>query len=267
MGLGIGIGISPLVRTSSGTPAYTPTMTDYLTRLASEGGTLTDNEKTWLNAYTLNPDIGEFDRLWIHGLSNQIAARISLVNALTADLLTEVNSPTWTDYEGYNSNGTTSYLNSNFNPITNGVKFTTSSACHFIYSTTNIDELSNDSGQYITGITSILSRYAGVAHCAINQSLGSVVTWSNTDSRGLFLGLRSGSNRFDYKNGVQKASYSTAAVANSSSPFFILGRNDGSLAAPSTRKITVSGYGSGAIDQAQFYTDTQALGTLLGWAV
>lgn len=46
---------------------------------------------------------------------------------------TLVNSPTWASNVGFNSDGATSYLDTNFNAATNGVNFTNNSASEFGY--------------------------------------------------------------------------------------------------------------------------------------
>lgn len=55
------------------------------------------------------------DRLWLFAAENSTAALIDLVARSTA---TAVNSPTFTADRGYTGNGTSSYLDSNFNPGT-----------------------------------------------------------------------------------------------------------------------------------------------------
>jgi hypothetical protein len=48
---------------------------------------------------------------------------------------TLVNSPTWTSNAGFNSDGSTSYIDTGFNAATNGVNFTNNSASEFVYQT------------------------------------------------------------------------------------------------------------------------------------
>jgi len=261
------IGIGVFVGTNSG-GGNTSIMTDYLTRLAAEGGSLTAPEIVALNLLTQNADIGEFDRLWIHGLSNQIAARISLVNSLTADLITEVNSPTWTANEGYQGNGTTMYLDTNYNPSVDGVKYTLNSASFGAYSITNINDNKTIIGASSAGGYSyIYTRYLGNALFACHQiSDSSVATATNS---GFYVSQRiSNATLEGYKNGVL-SSFAVATVGLiENKNFYVLGNNYFAGASElSQNKISVSFMGSGAIDQAQFYTDVQTLGTTLGWAI
>lgn len=60
------------------------------------------------------------DRLWLFAAENATQALIDLKARATA---TAVNSPTFTANRGYAGNGTTSYLNSNYNPTTLGSKY------------------------------------------------------------------------------------------------------------------------------------------------
>ena len=112
----IGIGLSPLFKRGGGGVSYGAYTTAFNTQVLAAGGSLTPSELSALTLFetSMGADMAEFDRLWIHGLSNQIAARTSFVNP-TSTPLTEVNSPTWTAYQGYKGNGTTSYLNLNYN--------------------------------------------------------------------------------------------------------------------------------------------------------
>ena len=63
------------------------------------------------------------DRLWLFASETQQAATISLVNPLST-AITEVNSPAWVADQGYTSDGLTSYLDTNFNPSTQALKYT-----------------------------------------------------------------------------------------------------------------------------------------------
>ena len=56
--------------------------------------------------------------------------------------LTKVNSPTYTIGEGFTGNGTTSYLDTNWNPSTNGVNYTLNDAGTSIYTRSIVDNTS-----------------------------------------------------------------------------------------------------------------------------
>ena len=74
--------------------AFSASATAYFNQVTSNGGSLTNAEKTYINTFigALGTDFAEFDRLWIHGLSNSVAARTSLANP-TSTMITAVNTP------------------------------------------------------------------------------------------------------------------------------------------------------------------------------
>jgi hypothetical protein len=265
---------NPLLAKVVAGASYTAIMQNYLTRLAAEGGSLTNAEKGYLNTLTLNPDITEFDRLWVHGLSNQIAARISLVNALTASLITEVNSPTFTSGQGYTGNGTTSYLDSNYNPSTQGVKYTLNSMSVGAGSATDV----------LIGTKTLIGCVSGADVVGVYPKwvgdAGKIISYTNNNSAfdlrsaaadpttiGRYMVQRTASNLSTiYKNNV---SLNTGAFASSSIPnnnLFILGINaNGSFANGFDGRLNYSFAGSAAFNRASFDASITALGTSLGW--
>lgn len=64
----------------------------------------------------------KLDAMWIHCTENQQNARINLKNPSSTPIV-EVAAPAWTINRGYESNGTTSYLNLKYNPRTQGINF------------------------------------------------------------------------------------------------------------------------------------------------
>jgi hypothetical protein len=212
----------------------------------------------------------ELDRFWIHATEHQQNARISLVNP-TSTAITEVNSPTWTAGQGYTGNGTTMYLNTNFNPSTSGVNYTLNSASLFSYSRTNLLQNSVDFGAIVGSNSSrIFPRFGPDRFYApINENLsfnGNV----NTDSRGLFSGVRAGANStYTYKNGVLGFSrlVSNPATIPAANIFTFCSNNAGIPSAFSSRQIACAGLGSGAINQATFYSAIQTFATTIGFNV
>jgi hypothetical protein len=101
----------------------------YQSNIVANGGTINLATLDVLDTYFFRPAatngniLNQLDRLNIYaGLGSfQIAARTNLIKS--AHYVTPVNSPTF-DNNGYKSNGSTSYLNLNYNPSTEGVKFT-----------------------------------------------------------------------------------------------------------------------------------------------
>jgi hypothetical protein len=263
---GIGLGISPMF--NRGGVSYTQTMIDYLTRLAAEGGSLTSAEKGYLNTLTQNADTGEFDRLWVHGLSNQIAARISLVNALTADLITEVNAPTYS-INGYTGNGTTQYINTNYNPYVNGVKFTQNNACFGVYRHT-INASAGAFGVFTTpgGDKYLLLNGASAIRASVNDD--NITLTDKLNSTGsISIGRSSATDKFSNVNGVDSTVVSIASTGLPNGNIFLLARNadNGGANEFQDGTISMSWVGSSNFDRLAFHNAVQTLGTSLGWAV
>ena len=255
--------------TSLGWFSYT---TNFKAVVISRGGSLTASEESYLRAFeaSVGSDLAEFDRLYIHGLSNSIAARTSFVNP-SSTIITEVNAPTFTSNRGYQGNGTTSYLNTNFTPSTQAVKYTQNSASLFIYSRTDIAAnyidigvIANLNKSFITPRDpGSFSYYPTNLSTSIGSPSVGVV-----NSLGLYhTKLISGVLTF-YKEGVSIASFSMTPVALPTLPFYLLTANNvGTPLNFSARQISVSGMGSGVINQTTFNNAVRVLGTSIGWAV
>jgi len=242
----------------------------YSTVVTSRGGSLTPNELLYLTTFetSLGSDLDEFDRLYIHGLNDSIAARTSFVNPSTT-AITPVNNPTFSPSEGYQSNGSTSYLDHNVAESAL-VKYTQNSNSFFLYSLSNISEIANEYGVFngASIITSCIINSSTISYLGNNTSIGSINFTSNTNSLGLFGCLRVNNSMTNYKNSVSYNSYTSSPQALSNLNFYSLCRNEnGSPVIFSTKKHALIGYGSSNINQSNFYNAVQALGTSIGWAV
>lgn len=238
------------------------------TVVISRGGTVTAAELNYLTTFenNLDSDINLFDRLYIHGLTNNIAARTSFVKPAAA-IITAVNTPTFTASQGYAGNGTTSYLNSNYNPNVDGTNFTLNNASFGIYSRTNSNITAVDIGLYNTTMaTQIRLREIGFTYSLLNDLTGAATSLS--DSLSLFACTRNGSTQKIYKRGVEIATGTAVSTVLSNVNFFIGARNNSGTADEySTRQFALSFMGAGTINQANFYNAVQTLGTSIGWAV
>lgn len=252
-------------------PVYGPYTIAFSAVVVSRGGVITNAEKTRLTTFetSLGTDITEFDRLWIHGLSNNIAALTSFVNPLST-IITAVNSPTFTPNFGYTGNFATMYLNTNYNLTTNSVKFTLNNASAFMYIRTNSAFDSADMGAVTTAplaLTQLLPRGSLnniVGDINGNNNLGT----TSTDSRGFFSTLRTGvSANQIYKNGAIIVSGAILSRLPNSTLFLLCRNLNGVPNLFSGRQISLSGVGSSNINQLNFYNAVQTLGTSLGWAV
>ena len=184
-------------------------------------------------------------------------------------MITAVNSPTFTASQGYNGNGTNSYLNTNYNPTTNGVKYTLDSASLYVYSRTNSNNSKIDIGHSnATSYATLDLRDGGSFYRSINQInliSGTVVA----NSLGLFSGVRLASQDVrSFKNGVSLLGNTTDSSTLINNNMYVLALNSNGTASNfSARQLSLSAIGSGVVNQSTFYTAVQALGTSIGWQV
>ena len=82
---------------------------------------------------------------------------------------TAVNSPTFTSNQGYQFNGTSSYINTNFNPATQGVNYTLNNASRGFYLYNSIASPLGIDGNTITFDNGIF-RLDGTANIRINST-------------------------------------------------------------------------------------------------
>lgn len=264
-----GMILNSIISMMGGGVVVGPYTSAFSAQVTSRGGSLTDNELTYLSTFeaSVGSDLAEFDRLWIHGLSNDVAARTSFVNP-SSTIITAVNNPTFTANQGYQG-GAGMYLNSNFNPSIDGVKYQRNSAGIFVYSLTNAAFDSVEIGNQIgANYSYILCRSAaGLSIFALNSTNDTNITTS--DSLGLFQVLRTGSTPYSlYKRNVLLSTVNQASAALANQSYYILARNtNGSATFQSYRSISASGFSSSNINQSNFYSALQALGTSIGWAV
>ena len=238
----------------------------YSNTVYSRGGSLTANEVNYLNTFeaSVGSDLAKMDRLWIHGLSNEIAAKTSFVNP-TSTMITAVNSPTFTANIGFTGNGATSYLNTNFNPATHGVNYTLNNASIFYYERATILGTYCGIGEQQSYLFPNLS---GSAYFTINNG-ASNNTFIVANSKGFIFADRSSNNLTTcYKNGVFKSTLNNTATNFATNNFYLLALLQGGAALyPSPGNVALSGIGGTGINQSNFYNAVQALGTSIGWAV
>jgi hypothetical protein len=82
---------------------------------------------------------------------------------------TAVNSPTFTSNQGYQFNGTSSYINTNFNPLTSGTNYTLNNASRGFYLYNSIASPLGIDGNTITFDNGIF-RLDGTANIRINST-------------------------------------------------------------------------------------------------
>jgi len=210
----------------------------------------------------------QLDKLGILATEQQQHARVDLIDP-TATQITEVNSPTWTANLGYKGDGSTKYLNTNAT-FANSKFFTQNSASFGVYILENIEESGADIGAThgANRRTALHTRFAtNTCFTILNESGGP--SYTNTDSRGMYVVKRNGTIRNDYKNGVNVRAFSpSTSEVPSTHNVYLLGRNEnGALGFPSTRRNAMYFWGSGDIDHTMFYNIFQDFAKKRGFAV
>jgi len=127
-----------------------------------------------------------FDTIVLHGEETGESGLRNLVKR--SHDCTKVGAPTFTQFEGYEMNGTDQALDTNYDPLTEGVKFLIEDASYGIYVRTNVQETTPDFGCNIDQ-TVIWTRIAGdVLVWDINRNDPAVEDRpANTDSKGMYI--------------------------------------------------------------------------------
>jgi hypothetical protein len=212
------------------------------------------------------------DRFWLFAQDVQANAKVSIPNP-TSTQITEVNAPAWSANNGYTSNGTTSYLNSNYNPSTNGVNYVQNSgSIHLKIQTNTASGVQVEMGvgdmANVNPGTWIWSRaFTNLSGLRINGN--TTLTAANADASGFYQSIRNASNaRALYMNGVLLSSDAAASTGLPNGNIYIgcvLGTNTGQPVNFSDRQISLAGIGSGAMDVVKFYNAISALATSIGF--
>lgn len=209
-------------------------------------------------------NFSKLDRLRIYAAQYEDNGLVSLVNP-TSTAATKVNSPTWTQYQGY-TGAATKYIDSNYNAVTQGVNYTQNSCSLFAYSRTNVDGFLVDSGvTTLTSFTGLDSKDGGKFYADANDN-GNSSGDTVVDSLGLFSAVRTASNSISsYRNATLLAANGLNTNGFPSFNHYDLGRNlNGTLATSTTRQIAITGYGSGTINVSELYTALNNFMTSIG---
>lgn len=185
-----------------------------------------------------------FDCMWFVAGHNQVETRLNWVK--NDHNLTEVNAPTWTLDRGFKGNGSTMYLNTNYNLSTQGVNFTKNDASFGIYSRTN-EGFAGDTEMGLVIIIYSISLQIRRDTDLISISLNSPapLTLTNTTGLGLFCGTRENSTTVKFwRNGIEISSQASTSQTPENDNVFMLARNAGTADSYSEREISFGYIGS-----------------------
>jgi hypothetical protein len=213
----------------------------------------------------------KLDREWIYQLGTPAAAAVDLV---TRSSHTLVGSPGFTPYFGIAGNGTSSYANTNYNPVTNGVHYTGPDASFGYWVrvpgavTGTPVYMGNDSRGTPNSNFSRLN--ATQTSWAVNVGTGATNTVLNPPTGvGLQHGERTGASTGTfYHNGVSRGSSATTSTTPTSQPFFVLASNGGTgtpaFFSAATVSMAFTGSSMGPSIAASFYNDINTALNALG---
>lgn len=241
----------------------------WITAVRGAGGTVTAARAklltAWAAAGKTNGWWAKLDRIWVRAGENSTQALIDFIARSTSTLPV---APAFTANLGYTGNGSTQYINTGYNPGTNGVNYTQNSACFGAWVQTN-DSRTSGSPAYIgssSASDTFVRSSATQTGWAINVTSGVATTVSPTTGIGLAYFERSASNLSTfYQNGVSQGTQAGASIGVGSHPFYELAVNNGSDTAVQFNNGVVSlsfmGGAMGATIELAFYNDTHTMMT------
>lgn len=208
----------------------------------------------------------ELDRFWFFAHNGDSdGATVDMIDPSGHAQATKVNSPGWNAKEGFNSNGTSSYLNGNYTVSTDAVKWTQNSASFGVWMHTGGD--GGAAARVLAGVRQGTDGYILFDNTSanitsrINQSTASnnaftgTASFGNNSSYGV---TRTASNAgSQWVNGSQVSTFTTVSNALTTLPVFFLAFNNNSTPgtyALSTWRLSVIWFGSGSVDQAEMHT-------------
>lgn len=270
MALGLGLGIQ-FRNKASGGGGLDPATQALLAKAATDGYTPASGDTlaaldTYIKGLKSAGVWGKLDVLYVpatNGDSDFATYNILDPNNFQA---TKVNSPTFTSLQGFTGDGSSSYLNTNYNPNDNGANYTLNNASYGYYV-----RVYNASGPTTAGARDESANNR-------NYEVFGTISPINSNSNGIFSnntgnGFRhvnrsSSTNINRVINGTsESASLTSSALA--SSDFYLLCLNDNSTPLGfSTSQISVFFIGGNLLTEASdFYNLTQDYMTALGTEV
>lgn len=208
-----------------------------------------------------------FDCIWFSAAHDQQASRLNWVK--NAHNLTEVNVPSWTVDRGYTELNGTSYLDTNYNPNTQGINYTLNNCSFGTYLRVGtIEATSIGMGIMTAGFSGsqIFQRYTGnIFYSRVNS--GDLASATSTSSAGSFSAARTISTQHtEYKNGVLVNTAASNSTSVLSLNFYLLATNlDGSASNfSSNNEIAFAYTANGTINKLNLYNRVQTYLIALG---
>jgi len=210
----------------------------------------------------------KLDALWLLAAHDSQAARLNWVSS--AHGLAAVNAPAFTADRGYAGNGSTSYLDTNWNPAASSL-FTLDSASLGCWVNVdagigNLVEMGCETGTARVRINNRSTTTLMIGRA--NQDTGTNFNGAPADRLGMSIVSRTASNAIAaYRKGSPVASGTTASGARPNSNMFLCGYNDdGALTSPTTARLAMAFAGAGlnSTEAAAFEAAVETFLTAIG---
>ncbi len=216
-----------------GAPVYDPLAVTYFANVVSAGGTVSPARKLLVSnliaGIRADGDLTSLDELLLLCAEDAPGA---LTDVIAGRAATAVNSPTFTANQGYAGNGSTSYVNTNFNPATNGTAFVLNS-CHIMIYDRTARTTNNAVWNCGNGDGVSTNLHLGCRKDNKTISLMNSVTTDSytppTNSQGIFIANRSTSlaTQTYWAGSSLGTNAADPSVSIASQAIFIGGSNDG----------------------------------------
>lgn len=223
-----------------GSAAYSFTNAEAETYVAAMSGEPDDTRKaaidTYVGALKTAGIWSELDALYLLAAHDEQAARLNLKAPASFAAINVGAGPAFVANRGFTGNGTSTALNTQFTPSTNGVNFIQDDASTWLWSLTNAQSAAASCGAFGNRTDLVLRAATDQTFSRMNSANALANTAGNTlDSTGLFGNQRraAGDVRI-FRNGVQIASGTGASVGVNASAQWICGGNAGSFSAYQT---------------------------------
>ena len=235
-----------------------------------------DAQNTFVTTLVDGDVWNEVDRLPVFASHAPTSSADSLLDwihpTISANIATAVNAPTYVQYQGYTGNGTTSYVNSNYNASTDGVKYLLNDSGFGVYLRTHVTEQSADCGVVFSRASRLYGFWDGIGMMGgINAVIaGNTKEASIVDAKGLSVIQRAdNTNQELVKNGVLIKDEVISSQSIPNDTFYFCGVNDSGLAVPSTRELSLGYFGAylTVAKQLILYNAFQTLMTYYGTEV
>lgn len=160
---------------------------------------------------------------------------------------TLVNAPAFVSLEGFTGDGSTSYINTNYNPDSDATNYVLDSASIGVYSRTDVDENSLAIGvqDAANKLSYMQLRNSNACLTRINATSGGTVV--NADSSGMFVGNRVNSTtQTTYRNSSTLGDITRSSDTIPDADFFLSALNiNGSPGSFSTQQLSIAYCGAG----------------------